>query len=187
MKINFLECADLSALWKAATSRRTPKKASSALSAKRKDDPTDKCFAIAEAWRTRCRAPGIKLRAPPPQPNTDNHPKTTQLRSTTESDASQINSGQFKSGRKTRARRSTGTDQGQRRRSSDSDRGLRSLWPPRSGGRTERFSHSREWCAGSPRVCQDGCECSVDVYKSSDEDWPTWMTRQLVPLGTKCL
>jgi hypothetical protein len=32
----------------------------------------------------------------------------------------------------------------------------------------------------SASLSRDGCECRVDVFKDSDEDWPTWMTRQLV-------
>ncbi|HQR52129.1 MAG TPA: toll/interleukin-1 receptor domain-containing protein [Burkholderiales bacterium] len=29
-------------------------------------------------------------------------------------------------------------------------------------------------------LSRDGCECHLDVFKDTDEDWPTWMTRQLV-------
>jgi tetratricopeptide (TPR) repeat protein len=32
----------------------------------------------------------------------------------------------------------------------------------------------------SSSLSRDGCECRVDVYKDNDEDWPTWMTRQLI-------
>jgi hypothetical protein len=32
----------------------------------------------------------------------------------------------------------------------------------------------------SASLSRDGCECRVDVYKDTDEDWPTWMTRQLI-------
>ena len=28
-------------------------------------------------------------------------------------------------------------------------------------------------------LSRDGCDCRVDVYKNTDEDWPLWMTRQL--------
>jgi hypothetical protein len=28
-------------------------------------------------------------------------------------------------------------------------------------------------------LSRDGCECRLDVYKDTGEDWPTWMTRQL--------
>jgi tetratricopeptide (TPR) repeat protein len=29
-------------------------------------------------------------------------------------------------------------------------------------------------------LCRDGCECRLDVYKNTDEDWPLWMTGQLI-------
>ena len=29
-------------------------------------------------------------------------------------------------------------------------------------------------------LSRDGCDCRIDVYKDTDEDWPTWMTRQLI-------
>jgi tetratricopeptide (TPR) repeat protein len=29
-------------------------------------------------------------------------------------------------------------------------------------------------------LARDGCECRIDAYKETDEDWPTWMSRQLV-------
>nr|VFK36388.1 MAG: SEFIR domain-containing protein [Candidatus Kentron sp. SD]VFK38614.1 MAG: SEFIR domain-containing protein [Candidatus Kentron sp. SD] len=28
-------------------------------------------------------------------------------------------------------------------------------------------------------LSRDGCECRLDLYKDTDEDWPSWMTRQL--------
>ncbi len=28
-------------------------------------------------------------------------------------------------------------------------------------------------------LSRDGCDCRIDVHKNTDEDWPTWMTRQL--------
>jgi len=28
-------------------------------------------------------------------------------------------------------------------------------------------------------LARDGCDCRIDVYKDTDEDWPTWMTREL--------
>jgi len=28
-------------------------------------------------------------------------------------------------------------------------------------------------------LSRDGCECRIDVYKDTDEDWPLWMTREL--------
>ena len=28
-------------------------------------------------------------------------------------------------------------------------------------------------------LSRDGCDCQLDVYKDTDEDWPTWMARQL--------
>lgn len=32
----------------------------------------------------------------------------------------------------------------------------------------------------SASLSRDGCPCRLDVYKNTDEDWPTWMTRQLI-------
>ena len=29
-------------------------------------------------------------------------------------------------------------------------------------------------------LSRDGCDCRLDVYKDTDEDWPAWMTRQLL-------
>ena len=29
-------------------------------------------------------------------------------------------------------------------------------------------------------LSRDGCDCRLDVFKDTDEDWPTWMTRQLL-------
>ena len=29
-------------------------------------------------------------------------------------------------------------------------------------------------------LSRDGCECRLDFYKDTGEDWPTWMTRQLI-------
>jgi len=29
-------------------------------------------------------------------------------------------------------------------------------------------------------LARDGCDCRLDIYKDTAEDWPTWMTRQLV-------
>ncbi|WP_207787949.1 toll/interleukin-1 receptor domain-containing protein [Candidatus Thiosymbion oneisti] len=31
---------------------------------------------------------------------------------------------------------------------------------------------------------RDGCTCHLDVHKETDEDWPTWMTRQLTKADT---
>jgi hypothetical protein len=31
----------------------------------------------------------------------------------------------------------------------------------------------------SASLSRDGCECVIDVFKDTDDDWPTWMTRQL--------
>ncbi|ABB32024.1 SEFIR domain protein [Geobacter metallireducens RCH3] len=28
-------------------------------------------------------------------------------------------------------------------------------------------------------LLRDGCDCRIDLYKDTDEDWPLWMTRQL--------
>ena len=28
-------------------------------------------------------------------------------------------------------------------------------------------------------LSRDGCDCQLDAYKDTDEDWPLWMTRQL--------
>ncbi len=28
-------------------------------------------------------------------------------------------------------------------------------------------------------LSRDGCDCRLDVYRDTDEDWPSWMTRQL--------
>ncbi len=43
-----------------------------------------------------------------------------------------------------------------------------------SEGHTERV---RGLAAGLER---DGCTCHLDIHKNTDEDWPTWMTRQLI-------
>jgi hypothetical protein len=29
-------------------------------------------------------------------------------------------------------------------------------------------------------LTSDGCRCFIDVYKDTDEDWPSWMSRQLI-------
>lgn len=49
------------------------------------------------------------------------------------------------------------------------------------------ISYSHDSSAHAERVrglgaslARDGCECRIDAYKETDEDWPTWMSRQLV-------
>ena len=29
-------------------------------------------------------------------------------------------------------------------------------------------------------LSRDGCDCRLDVYKNTHQDWPTWMTEQLL-------
>ena len=40
--------------------------------------------------------------------------------------------------------------------------------------------HSERVRGLAASLARDGCDCRVDVYKESDEDWPAWMTRQLL-------
>jgi hypothetical protein len=35
----------------------------------------------------------------------------------------------------------------------------------------------------SASLARDGCECYVDAYKDTNEDWPTWMTRLLLTVN----
>ena len=44
----------------------------------------------------------------------------------------------------------------------------------------EHAERVRGLCASLSR---DGCDCRLDVYKDTDEDWPIWMTRQLLETG----
>ena len=55
------------------------------------------------------------------------------------------------------------------------------------GGKTVFISYSHDSAEHAERVrglhaslSRDGCTCRLDVFKDSDEDWPTWMTRQLL-------
>jgi hypothetical protein len=32
----------------------------------------------------------------------------------------------------------------------------------------------------SASLSRDGCDCRLDVFKESDDDWPSWMTQQLI-------
>jgi DNA-binding transcriptional ArsR family regulator len=46
------------------------------------------------------------------------------------------------------------------------------------------YSHDSDEHAARVRglnasLSRDGCECRLDVYRDTDEDWPLWMTRQL--------
>lgn len=54
-------------------------------------------------------------------------------------------------------------------------------------GKTVFISYSHDSDEHSERVrglhaslSRDGCECRLDIYRDSDEDWPLWMTQQLI-------
>jgi hypothetical protein len=47
------------------------------------------------------------------------------------------------------------------------------------------YSHDSDEHAARVRglaasLSRDGCDCRLDVYKETDDDWPTWMTNQLL-------
>ena len=41
-------------------------------------------------------------------------------------------------------------------------------------------SHTERVRGFAASLSRDGCDCRLDVYKDTDEDWPTWMERQLL-------
>ncbi|GDY19195.1 hypothetical protein LBMAG56_05400 [Verrucomicrobiota bacterium] len=59
--------------------------------------------------------------------------------------------------------------------------------PSPTPAKTVFISYSHDSAAHAERVrglaaslARDGCLCRLDVHKDTDEDWPTWMTRQLL-------
>ncbi|HEV7406676.1 MAG TPA: toll/interleukin-1 receptor domain-containing protein [Chthoniobacteraceae bacterium] len=44
----------------------------------------------------------------------------------------------------------------------------------------ESEEHSARVRGLGASLSRDGCQCAIDVYKDTDEDWPAWMARQLI-------
>jgi hypothetical protein len=41
-------------------------------------------------------------------------------------------------------------------------------------------THRQQVAALGTSLARDGCDCRLDLHKNTDEDWPTWMTRQVL-------